>query len=73
MSKNWTRKTIKLKPGEAVVVADLWVWEHMIKLYKSFADAATTKAEKDDWLGVVALVEDWVDRSTYSEEDADAR
>jgi hypothetical protein len=69
MSKNWIRRTVRLKPGEALVVADVWFWQHIMDLYRSFAESCTVKAERDDWMSVVTLIEDWIDRSTYSEEE----
>lgn len=63
MSHNKTKLTVKLDPGQACVVADLEMFNHIRYVYNELASSGSTQEEKDSWLDVVNIITHWVNQS----------
>lgn len=68
MSHHKTRLTVKRDPGQACVVADVSVFEHIIETYNYMGDAAESE-ERDAWYAVSAIVAEWVEKTYLPIED----
>lgn len=68
MSKKTSQKkkvSVRLSPGEAVVVADIAIFEHIIETYNSFGDSEENEENKDSWYSVASQIYEWVN-NTYN-------
>lgn len=68
MSKKTSQKkkvSVRLSPGEAVVVADIAMFEHIIETYNSFGDTEEDEEIKQSWYSVASQIYDWVN-DTYN-------
>lgn len=71
MSKGQKKKvTVKVLPGEAVVVASLDVLEHVISTYAYMSESSATKEEAQSWLDVSRMFQEWVSKTYYSGGDS---
>jgi len=55
-------------PGEACVVADTSIFQHIIDVYNSLA-VDSPEEEKESWYSIAAIIEDWVTRTLDPSED----
>lgn len=51
---------VKVAPGEAVVVADVAVLEHIAVMYESMAETELDKDAKRAWINVSLSVKEWI-------------
>lgn len=59
-SKRITKVSVKLRPGEAFVVADTEYFVHMEQVYRILATEAATQEDAAKWLEVADLIAHWV-------------
>ena len=63
--KNESSLTVYLEPDEACVVLERKFWDHMVEWYTIMAEAANTRAEKDNWYSIISQVKRWVEATHY--------
>lgn len=68
MSQHKTKLTVKRDPGQACVVADIDVFQHIMDVYNQFGDAAESN-EKEAWYSVSAIISEWLDKTYLPLED----
>jgi len=59
---------IKLSPGEAYVVADLSIFEHIISTYNHLGDSEEDKSARDSWYSVANMILEWTQETYYESE-----
>lgn len=69
MSHHKTKLTVKRDPGQACVVADLYILEHIVELYNYMGDSCDT-AEKDSWYATASLFSEWIAKTYLPVEDS---
>jgi len=70
MSKSQKKKvTVKTLPGEAVFVASVDVFNHIMETYIYMADSAATVEEAESWKSVVFQIDEWVKKTYHSDGD----
>lgn len=66
MSKGQKKKvTVKVMPGEAVVVASVDILEHIISTYVYLSESSTSKEEAQSWINVSQMLQEWVSKTYY--------
>jgi hypothetical protein len=73
MSKKQNTKkkvTVKLLPGQAIYVADMDRFDHIISIYESFAKDCVDREEKRSWLEIADEIRISV-RDTYFSPEED--
>ena len=65
MSKYTGQLTVQLEPGDACVVMEKKMWDHMVTWYSIMARDTSDPVEKANWLSVVTAVRGWVDDTYY--------
>lgn len=70
MSKAQKKKiTIKIVPGEAVLVAPIEVLEHISTTYLHIAGESKSLEEAESWKRVSEDIDEWIKRTYYSGQD----
>lgn len=69
MSHHKTKLTVKRDPGQACVVADLEVFQHIIETYNYMGDSAADAAEKVAWYNVAEIFAEWLEKTYLPLED----
>lgn len=59
---------LKLLPGQAAVVADMGILEHISETYKYMASECSDPQESEDWLRVSFNINQWISETYYSGE-----
>lgn len=59
---------LKLLPGQAAVVADVSILEHISETYKYMASECSDPQESEDWLRVSLNINQWISETYYSGE-----
>jgi hypothetical protein len=75
VSKKTSQKkkvSIRLSPGEAVVVADIEIFKHIIATYNSFGDAEEKQEDKQSWYDVASQIYNWVN-NTYNDIESEEK
>lgn len=60
METNKKRVTLRLSEDEVAVVGSVDQWEHLIEIYKVYAEYSDDYYEKEEWLSAVKWVEEWL-------------
>lgn len=63
MSKKVAKRTVRIEPNQAVLVADIEDLQHIVYVYRFNGQGAMDKATRDEWYRVADLIEDWIVRS----------
>lgn len=66
------REKILLEEGQALVVADITMWEHMAMVYRTLAERARTSDEEEGpewWDDFADHVEYWVKQTRFDYEE----
>jgi len=58
--------TLKINLGEAAVVAPLDILQHISQTYAAMAEGCETSEEKQSWLDVSYLINDWVAKTYHN-------
>lgn len=60
--------TVKVLPGQAIYVADLSRFEHIISVYESLAHECVEKEEKEAWTNIILDIQQWMQDTYYNPE-----
>jgi len=71
VSKKTSQKkkvNVKLSSGEAYVVADFSIFEHIVSTYNHLGDSEEDRSARDNWYNVASLVLEWAQNTYYNSE-----